>query len=281
MENRKNIVVVEPFIWLIFGTIFTLFIYGEDFFNFTISSIESIHALILLSCISFFPFLFELLTGKYPFELIRSLIIPSREQHESSSQESNDNEDTNICNIYIKHYRKTANLLLNKSNKYIVIGYFIALSGVLVFILLTGQMNTSNETNYKLDSLKGINIWDCVIYLITINLPRFGVLFFIEYIAIFFLKQYRVLLEEFRYYKLIECNMIQYQIIIKFIDEYKNTPEIIDKFIKYIDSHSIIVPGITGSHKIKTEKLVYDDLDLLSKVTSLVQAVKSKEKASD
>lgn len=281
MENRKNIVFVEPFIWLIFGTLITLFIYGKDFFDFTISSIESIHSLILLSSVSFFPFLFELLTGKYPFELIRTLIIPSREQHGSSSQESNNNEDTDICNRYIQHYGGTANLLLSKSNKYIAIGYFLALTGVLVFILLTGQMNIPNEINYKLDSLKEINIWDCVIYLIIINLPRFGVLFFIEYIAIFFLKQYRVLLEEFRYYKLIECNLIQYKIIINFINEYKETPEIIDKFIKYIDSHSIMVPGITGSHKIKTEKLVYDDLDLLSKVTSLIQAVKSNGKTTE
>ncbi|WP_317339753.1 hypothetical protein [Phocaeicola coprocola] len=281
MENRKNIVIVEPFIWLIIGTLITLFAYGEDFLNFTISSIESIHALILLSCFGFFPFFFELLTGKYPFELLRSIIFPSREQHENSSNELNNNEDADICNRYIKYYGKTANLLLNKSNKYIAIGYFLALSGVLVFILLTGQMNISNEINYKLDSLKEINILNYVVYLITINLPRFGVLFFIEYIAIFFLQQYRVLLEEFRYYKLIECNLIQYQIIIRFINEYENTPEIIDKFIKYIDSHSIMIPNITGSHKIKTEKLVYDDLDLLSKVTSLIQAVKSNGKATD
>lgn len=112
-------------------------------------------------------------------------------------------------------------------------------------------------------------------------LPRFGVLFFIEYIAFFFLKQYRILMEGYRYYEAIKRERQDILSVYLLIKEYDNNPEIQKTIIDYIDKHSAKVPYITGSHKIKTEKLVYDDLDLLSKVTSLVQAVKSKEKASD
>lgn len=280
MEDRRNFVAFESMVWLIIGTLITLLFYGNDFFNFTITSIESIHSLILFSSICFFPFFFELIVGKLPFELLRSIINPSKEKIDNPPQEAN-NENYNVCDIYIKHYAKVAGALLNKSNKYIFLGYILALSGIIIFILLTGQMNVSHEDSLKHDTLKNVNIWNYVIYLITINLPRFGVLFFIEYIAIFFLKQYRILLEEFRYYKLIECNLIQYKIVMKFIEEHKTSPEIIDKFICYIDSHSIFVPQITGSHKIKTEKMLNEDMDFISKLTTLIQTIKTPDKAKE
>lgn len=112
-------------------------------------------------------------------------------------------------------------------------------------------------------------------------LPRFGVLFFIEYIAFFFLKQYRILMEEYRYYEAIKRERQDILSVYLLVKEYNDKPEIQKTIIDYIDKHSAKVPYITGSHKIKTEKLVYDDLDLLSKVTSLIQAVKSNGKATD
>lgn len=88
-------------------------------------------------------------------------------------------------------------------------------------------------------------------------------------------------MEGYRYYEAIKRERQDILSVYLLIKEYDNNPEIQKTIIDYIDKHSAKVPYITGSHKIKTEKLVYDDLDLLSKVTSLVQAVKSKEKASD
>jgi hypothetical protein len=100
MEDRRNLVAFESMIWLIIGTLITLLFYGNDFFNFTITSIESIHSLILFSSICFFPFFFELIAGKLPFELLRSIINPSKEKIDNPPQEAN-NENDNVCDIYI------------------------------------------------------------------------------------------------------------------------------------------------------------------------------------
>ncbi len=166
----------------------------------------------------------------------------------------------------ISESKKNAEKLFSRSNNCLLVGCVISILGVFVFYLL--NMQASQEATDLTSRLLQI-------------LPRFGILFFIEYIAFFFLKQYRILMEEYRYYEAIKRERQDILSVYLLIKEYNDKPEIQKTIIDYIDKHSAKVPYITGSHKIKTEKLVYDDLDLLSKVTSLVQAVKSNGKATD
>lgn len=109
-------------------------------------------------------------------------------------------------------------------------------------------------------------------------LPRFGILFFIEYIAFFFLKQYRILMEEYRYYESIKRQRQDVLSVYLLIQEYNDNPEILNIIIDYIDRNSTNVPIITGSDKVKTERIVNDDFDLISKITSMIQAIKSNNK---
>ena len=166
----------------------------------------------------------------------------------------------------ISESKKNAEKLFSRSNNCLLVGCVISILGVFVFYLL--NMQASQEATDLTSRLLQI-------------LPRFGILFFIEYIAFFFLKQYRILMEEYRYYEAIKRERQDILSVYLLVKEYNDKPEIQKTIIDYIDKHSAKVPHITGSHKTKTEKLVYDDLDLLSKVTSLVQAVKSNGKATD
>lgn len=166
----------------------------------------------------------------------------------------------------ISESKKNAEKLFSRSSNCLLVGCVISILGVFVFYLL--NMQASQEATDLTSRLLQI-------------LPRFGILFFIEYIAFFFLKQYRILMEEYRYYEAIKRERQDILSVYLLIKEYNDKPEIQKTIIDYIDKHSAKVPYITGSHKIKTEKLVYDDLDLLSKVTSLVQAVKSNGKPTD
>ena len=85
-------------------------------------------------------------------------------------------------------------------------------------------------------------------------------------------------MEEYRYYESIKRERQDLLTGYLSIKEIEDKKEASDLFLKFMDKHSAIVPQITGTHKLKTEKLVYDDLDLLSKITALIQAVKSNEK---
>lgn len=203
--------------------------------------------------------------------ILQSLLTKLREQEAQSitmkipdSEPKQPVEKQLINNI--SESKKNAERLFSRSGNCLLVGCVISILGVFVFYLL--NMQASQEATDLTSRLLQI-------------LPRFGVLFFIEYIAFFFLKQYRILMEEYRYYEAIKRERQDILSVYLLIKEYNDKPEIQKTIIDYIDKHSAKVPYITGSHKIKTEKLVYDDLDLLSKVTSLIQAVKSNGKATD
>ena len=203
---------------------------------------------------------------------LQSLLIKLEEQNKQSITTDKPNTEFKQSDVEkqlinnISESKKNAEKLFSRSNNCLLVGCVISILGVFVFYLL--NMQASQEATDLTSRLLQI-------------LPRFGILFFIEYIAFFFLKQYRILMEEYRYYEAIKRERQDILSVYLFIKEFNDKPEIQKTIIDYIDKHSAKVPYITGSHKIKTEKLVYDDLYLLSKVTSLVQAVKSKEKASD
>lgn len=182
----------------------------------------------------------------------------------NTKPEQSDIEKQLIDNI--SESKKNAEKLFSRSSNCLLVGCVISILGVFVFYLL--NMQASQEATDLTSRLLQV-------------LPRFGILFFIEYIAFFFLKQYRILMEEYRYYEAIKRERQDILSVYLLIKEYNDKPEIQRTIIDYIDKHSSKVPYITGAHKIKTEKLVYDDLDLLSKVTSLIQAVKSNGKVID
>lgn len=105
--------------------------------------------------------------------------------------------------------RKLAKSLRTRSSVYLFIGVIIAFSGLLFFYAqvnkssdirtympqsneVMGESNTStkspqeeNKTNIELIKMA----------------QNFGILFFIEFVAFFFLKQYRAAMDEFRYYE--------------------------------------------------------------------------------
>lgn len=203
---------------------------------------------------------------------LQSLLTKLKEQEKQSIKINTPNTELKQPDIEkqlinnISESKKNAERLFSRSGNCLLVGCAISILGVFVFYLL--NMQTSQETEDLTSRLLQI-------------LPRFGVLFFIEYIAFFFLKQYRILMEEYRYYEAIKRERQDILSVYLLVKEYNNKPEIQRTIIDYIDKHSAKVPYITGSHKIKSEKLIYDDLDLLSKVTSLIQAVKSNGKATD
>lgn len=169
-------------------------------------------------------------------------------------------------NENITESKNNADRLLSRSNSCLVVGCIISILGVFVFYLLNlGTEYNSLEISQQLFTL----------------LPRFGILFFIEYVAFFFLKQYRILMEEYRYYEAIKRDRQNLLSIYYLVDKYKDEKDILELMNVYIDKHSAEIPKYSGDNRIKMEKSLNEDMDLISKIIKMIQVIKSTDKSKE
>jgi len=84
--------------------------------------------------------------------------------------------------------RRLASSLLSRSGVHLFIGVLIAFCGLAFFYVQISQVKTEGDPSLRLIAIA----------------PSFGILFFIEFIAFFFLKQYRASMDEFRYYEALQ-----------------------------------------------------------------------------
>lgn len=147
-------------------------------------------------------------------------------------------------------------------------GILIAILGVFLFyfvVLYKNEIVDEVIDNYTVERF---------LFILVSCLPKFGIFFFVEYVAFFFLKQYRILQEEYRYYEAVKRERQHNMLILKLIKESSKTEEKVEYIIECLGKHAPIVPKFTGNHKVKSEKMVYDDMDLFSKITDLVKIIR-------
>lgn len=102
-------------------------------------------------------------------------------------------------------------------------------------------------------------------------------LFFIEFIALFFLKQYRIMLEEYRYYEAIKRKRQDNLTLVELIEKHKDNTELLKLITENISRSSVtkLSNGET-TEILETQKLVNQDLDIFAKFTDLIKEIKSK-----
>lgn len=267
---------VEIYTWLVAGIVISFSIWG---FNFDDDSILFKITSFSLGFV-FFPLVFKLVFSKLPIEYIRFKFLVDKSKLPNIVIDAMIDPDYDLkSRMFLAHNvqecKMNSERLFSQSRIYLLFGCFIALGGVVVFFYLGngsvwGKYLDEIMLNNKFSSVLGLKIME--------YLPRFGILFFIEYIAFFFLKQYRILMEEYRYYESIKRQRQDVLSLYLLIQEYSNNPEILNIIVDYIDRHSTNVPKMTSSDKIKAEKIVNADFDLISKITSMIQAIKSSNK---
>lgn len=64
------------------------------------------------------------------------------------------------------------------------------------------------------------------------------------------------------------------RLFLDLVEKYSDNSEVLKILIDYLNEHPVRVPMITGDHKIQSEKAMYGDMDVISKITELVKAVK-------
>jgi hypothetical protein len=99
--------------------------------------------------------------------------------------------------------KKLADGIYGRSGVYLLVGVMVAFSGLAFFYTQTsGSFDTKDITGLMVSLA-----------------PKFGILFFIEFVAFFFLKQYRTSMDEFRYYEAIKRRREEMLALIKMGNE--------------------------------------------------------------
>lgn len=154
---------------------------------------------VLTTLVFVFPMVYKLIFGALPLEQWRdrrTSYQSSRGNQEMPSTptdglpkvelatQSEINNDFKLLYAYSLESRLLAKGIYGRAGVYLLVGVLVAFSGLAFFYAQTPSISASTDT-----------------YSLLINLaPKFGILFFIEFVAFFFLKQYRAAMDEFRYY---------------------------------------------------------------------------------
>lgn len=129
-----------------------------------------------------FPVLYTLIYGRLPIQKWRMSNL-------NSNESNNDSENKKDPILYLEGLVNSSNelamIIYKRASLYLLVGVLIAICGVTFFTLQASDsyLNFSGG-NYFL-----------------LYVSKLGVLIFIELVAFFFLKQYRITMDDFRYYE--------------------------------------------------------------------------------
>lgn len=270
----------EMILWALFG----LIVSGRAWFDMVTgngypSEIISIRYFeILGGLIMFvFPVLYSLIFGVFPLENLRNKRESRTEIIEKSEKSNRDSisakvvsgSDLNelltievkeesseeyITNLVLSS-RKLASGLYARSGVYLLIGVLIAFSGLVFFYLQT-------SSSIKAD--------DPVALLISLA-PKFGILFFIEFIALFFLKQYKSALDEFRYYESLQRSREETLAIIKLMSDSESVIDVYE-MVEKIGFRSTTEKLDSGqtTELLESKKLSKDEAEIFAKILDIV-----------
>ena len=222
------------------------------------------------------PILSKLTFEKLPFERIRNqkkIKIIENNTSDVILKEGIDDKTTSTTEklgflttndnrlVYIAESKSISERIYRSSGVNLFVGCLIALLGVFVFYILNAFSYSSHETalNQKLLDY----------------LPRFGALFFIEYIAFFFLKQYKNTIEEFRYYEGIKRRRQDDYNLIGLLERFKDKDSVLNFLIENSKNvnHNILKKDET-TQVIEIQKISNLETDIFGKLIDLVKQVK-------
>lgn len=233
------------------------------------------------SSILLFPILFYQIFSEYPFKSIGISIKRNRERlrylaeqeikdelrvetkTENEVKVSVDDKSIEYLENLVWESSRLSTKIYNRSGVYLMIGSMIALAGIGYF------------------SYKGFEIQGDIEYLhlLFVFLPRFGALFFIEFIAFFFLKQYRITMDDFKYYDSIkrqrEGNVLKLRLYLENGEiEKDDLKNIISSFDFEINPTKLADNETTES--LESRKFTNEEIAVFDKIVDNIAKVKGK-----
>lgn len=174
---------------------------------------------------------------------------------ENGSQENNliTKKSVELLDYYAAASRDLSSKLFSRAGVYLLVGLIVAFTGLGFFYTQTIVFNQPEDYQaiYKL-------------------IPNIGILFFIEFIAFFFLRQYRSAMDEFRYYEAIKRKREEIYVLVKYANEEGKSIDPLE-FIKndFFSKSPILHQGET-TEIIESKKLEKSEIELLEKIISVI-----------
>ena len=179
------------------------------------------------------------------------------EPDSEGDQFTTQSEPNEFLAALVRSSRILSQRIFTRAGIYLSVGVLIAFGGVFFFYLQTFDQQSRAVEDVFAEALR--------------NAPRFGILFFVEFIAIFFLRQYRSDMEEFRYYEAIQRKRENAFFLVRAMQEHDGKIDI-DRLVQIIN-HSFgvgkLAPGET-TELIEAKKLSKDEADVLVKLIGAV-----------
>ncbi|MBH3414227.1 hypothetical protein RIN61_08280 [Pseudomonas inefficax] len=233
--------------------------------------------MIIATLFTIFPIFFRQIFSSYPLEFLmkakafshesvinvgRDYIAPAREESrfdDARVKNPHLSSGTEALFGQAERSRKLAKDIYGRSGVYLLLGVLVAFSGLVFFYTQTTTLNEPGALSEKLLLLA----------------PKFGILFFIEFVAFFFLRQYRSAMDEFRYYESIARRREEVSALL--ILSAESEPKINLMELVKSDSYFSKVSALEKDQSteiLEARKLEKGELELLGKVVESV--VKAK-----
>ncbi|MCI0911798.1 hypothetical protein [Pseudomonas putida] len=192
---------VEMLLWLVVP--FLLFfrqtyVYGYQAIDYSLQ--ENFGLIIVATLFILFPIFFKQIFSSFPLEFLlkgKAFHQVSVSLEYTAPPKAGDGSDgshakrsrlangTDLLFDQAENSRNLARSIYGRAGVYLLLGILVAFSGLAFFYIQTPVLNEPGQLIDKLLLLA----------------PKFGILFFIEFVAFFFLRQYRSAMDEFRYYE--------------------------------------------------------------------------------
>lgn len=230
-----------------------------------------------------FPLVFRQIFGSYPLESLRRWRAQRLREfsdslggvnHKMTSEDAeviilSDSFSTEdlmnssvikLFSYYALSSRKLSKNIYSRAGIYLLVGVLVAFSGLVFFYTQTAHPTYSDST---------------LTARVAEMAPRFGILFFIELIAFFFLRQYRSAMDEFRYFEAIKRCREETLALMRIAEDsgLKISP------IDWVNSGSFyskagLIQKDQSSEIIESRKLEKNELELMEKVLEVLSRSK-------
>lgn len=167
-----------------------------------------------------------------------------------------------LMQAYAKDSAQVAERIYGRAGSYLLGGAFIAFTGLGIFYIRTDALPATDS------------IMDRIFQL----LPGFGVLFFIEFVAIFFLRQYRSAMDDFRYYDAVRRHREESLVALHMFSENSSIalPKEVLSAVSLYSSAGKIGKDETLDI-IESKKLYRDEIQVFEKIIDAVSAISRKK----
>jgi hypothetical protein len=251
---------------------------------------DLLNVTLIVLAVIFLPYIFRLIFGFYPIQFLK---MRSRKYEQLKRDSLEPKSPAELFDSYVLSSGRLAESIYSRAKVFLFVGVIVALLGLVFFYTQTGKivyLKRAGEdhrqaiselttaippVNQAISSeeqqLAGIG----PSLLITMA-PTFGILFFIELIAFFFLRQYRSAMDEFRYYEAIKRNREETLALIVMLDKSEKPIDVMEllKMDSFFSKGGSILSAGGSTEIIETRKLEKNELDLLDKVVDVVSRSK-------